>query len=477
MKRARLLSAVMCLPVVVVLISCATDERVAREPGARSAGNGAAQVPSWSRADLDFFLHGSMSTEVVPEAVLRAFIRTYPDLFPSADLSHLGLIPDPAFGWPVGFSRKPVAHLGGLSSVGINCAACHVAEISVAPGAAPVRVLGGTAHFDAEAFFGSVIVATFRTSDPANLKRFLAAYLAEADPAGGEPAQAMFAAAWQRQEQKISAGVSADPFGSKGVAPGALHAITAGELRVNRKRLEGGADLAALAHSTLKLFHNLRAALHVPDQPPEKLPPASGPGRNDAFGLLSAALFGAPQPYSPVKYGLVWNVDQRHWVHWDGNTQSPLGRNLLAALGLGAPLDGKRGRLDFALVRRHTEMTEHIRPPRFPATVNGVAAARGQIIYLTHCASCHDGRESDARLHEPRVVGTDPARAVAFSPAQAARRAAHGRSHSSAVGVRMISRRWASRMTGRISWTRRPRATRTPVTPTARSCPRRRSAT
>ena len=50
-----------------------------------------------------------MSTEVVPETVLRAFIRTYPDLFPSQDLSHLGLIPDPEFGWPIGFSRKEVS--------------------------------------------------------------------------------------------------------------------------------------------------------------------------------------------------------------------------------------------------------------------------------------------------------------------------------------------------------------------------------
>ena len=54
-----------------------------------------------------------MGTEVVPEVVLGAFIRIYPDLFPSRDLSHLGLIPDPAFGWPVGFSRRPVGHLGG----------------------------------------------------------------------------------------------------------------------------------------------------------------------------------------------------------------------------------------------------------------------------------------------------------------------------------------------------------------------------
>src|SRR5437868_8909850 len=38
-----------------------------------------------SAEDLDFFLHGSMSTEVVPERVLRAFIKIYPDLFPASD--------------------------------------------------------------------------------------------------------------------------------------------------------------------------------------------------------------------------------------------------------------------------------------------------------------------------------------------------------------------------------------------------------
>ena len=29
-------------------------------------------VPTWSRPDMDFFLHGSMSTEMAPERVLRA---------------------------------------------------------------------------------------------------------------------------------------------------------------------------------------------------------------------------------------------------------------------------------------------------------------------------------------------------------------------------------------------------------------------
>src|SRR4051812_42987451 len=87
-----------------------------------------AQIPKWSADDLDFFLHGSMSTEVVPERVLRAFMKIYPDLFPASDLAYLGLIPDPAFGWPIGFSRKAeVKHLGGLSAVGTKFADSHPA--------------------------------------------------------------------------------------------------------------------------------------------------------------------------------------------------------------------------------------------------------------------------------------------------------------------------------------------------------------
>src|SRR5262249_52727052 len=160
-----------------------------------------------------------------------------------------------------------------------------------------------------------------------------------------------------------------------------------------------------------KLFHNMRAALHIPDQLPEKVPPASGPGRNDAFGLLSAVLFNSPQPYAPVKYGLVWNLDQRHWVHWDGNTQSPIGRNLLAALGLGAPLQGRRAYLDFALVQRQTDLSERIRAPRYPSAIDEAAAQRGAAHYQVRCASCHDGPERDGRLHALSEIGTEPHRA------------------------------------------------------------------
>src|SRR5437899_3285116 len=107
MKPKPLLSTVIFL-LVFALTCCSTSADT-------KTGVETTQVPEWSASDLEFFLHGSMSTEVVPEAVLRAFISTYPDLFPNKDLGNLGLLPDSGFGWPIGFSRRPVRHLGGLS--------------------------------------------------------------------------------------------------------------------------------------------------------------------------------------------------------------------------------------------------------------------------------------------------------------------------------------------------------------------------
>lgn len=427
----------------------------------KADGVDTAQVPKWSSDDLKFFLHGSMSTEVVPESVLRAFIKIYPDLFPSQDLAHLGMIPDPDFGWPIGLSRKEVKHLGGLPSLGLNCASCHVAEIRSSKDAAPVRVLGVTSHFDAEAYFGAVIVATFRTADPANMKRFAGAYLESVDPDVDESTQTLLAEEWEKQREKIDATMKADPFGSKGVEPGALHQIEPGVLILDDEILEHEKDLAAFAHSILRLFHNMRAALHVPDQPPEKAPPSSGPGRNDAFGLLSAGLFNAPQPYAPVKYGLVWNVGKRRWVHWDGNTQSPLGRNLLASLGLGAPLDGKQGALDFALVKRQTDLTEMIQAPRYPFKIDEAAAKRGAAHYTANCVSCHGGNESDKRLYSVAEVGTDPHRAELFTKDQAARfnkflaeLKTAGYQPAKEDGLRGTGKYWAASMEG--VWARSP---------------------
>ena len=399
---------------------------------------------------MDFFLHGSMGTEVVPESVLRAFIKTYSDLFPTSDFSYLGLIPDSRFGWPIGLSRKNVRHLGGLSAVGINCASCHVAQITSTSETEPIRILGATSHFDVEAFFGSILTATFRSSDPGNMKKLLCIYL-NAEPKA-------FDAAWRNQEDKIVAIMKNDPFGANDVEPGELHNIDNAEVQ---QSFDTNIDLAACAHSMLKLFHNMRAALHVPDQAPETAPPSSGPGRNDAFGLLAASLLHAPQPYSPIKVGLVWNIDRRTWVHWDGNTKSPISRNLLASLGLGAPLHAKYADLEFATVKRQTDLSEKIRAPRYPFKVDNKSAQRGASLFATNCNSCHGGPESDERLYSVSEVGTDPHRAEMFTQRLAdgfnkflAELEAEGYQPPKELGVRSTGKYFAATLNG--VWARSP---------------------
>jgi len=421
-----------------------------------------AQVPTWTKDDMNFFLHGSMSTEVVPEAVLRAFIKTYPDLFSTADLSHLGLTPDPVFGWPIGFSRKPVKHLGGLEAVGINCASCHVAQITSSSSKEPIRILGVTSHFNVEAFFNSVLIATFKTSDPTNMKQFLKAYVAEVE---GKDAKnsAIFDDEWDKETKQIADVISSDPFGSKGVKPGELHAISPEDVQPDLEKL-GSHDLApfaVLAQNMLKLFHNMRAALHVPDKPPEKVPPASGPGRNDAFGILAASLLHSPTPYAPIKFGLVWNVGQRTWVHWDGNTRSPISRNLLASLGLGGPMHGKHGDLVFADVNRQTDLSEEIAPPKYPFKIDNEAAKRGAPLFAKNCNSCHGGPESDKRLFGVADVGTDPRRAEMFTQKLAdgfneflAELETEGYKPPKEVGVRSTGKYWAATLSG--VWARSP---------------------
>ena len=58
--------------------------------------------------------------------------------------------------------------------------------------------------------------------------------------------------------------------------------------------------------------------------------PRPGPGRVDAFANARLFLFAdadARPPSAPVRYPAIWALDNRHWVHWDGNTNSIAERN------------------------------------------------------------------------------------------------------------------------------------------------------
>ena len=119
-----------------------------------------------------------------------------------------------------------------------------------------MRVLGLTSHFDAEAFYGAVIAATFKTAEPGNMKTFLAEYLDQCDPERNARRRSArrkeFDSLWEHQVDKIAAAMSADAAEAHDAGPGGLFEIAPQDVQLDTKRLHKGVDLAALATSMLK---------------------------------------------------------------------------------------------------------------------------------------------------------------------------------------------------------------------------------
>src|SRR5205085_1358283 len=131
------------------------------------------------------------------------------------------------------------------------------------------------------------------------------------------------------------------------------------------------------------------------------------------------------------------------------------------ALGLGAPMIGKHGQLDFALVKRQTDLSETIRPPHYPFGIDRAIAKNGAKLYQIQCASCHDGPEDDNRLHAVSEVGTEPQRAQLFTQVQAdrfnkflAELETPGYNPADVPGLRSTQKYWAASLAG--VWARSP---------------------
>jgi hypothetical protein len=151
-----------------------------------------------------------------------------------------------------------------------------------------------------------------------------------------------------------------------------------------------------------------------------------GPGRVDAFGAARNLLFpkNAMRMQSPVSFPFIWDVpdttQQRAgaeavWIHYDGNTNSILERNIGQALGMGAVFDPKtyESTLRIANLHRLEVLTHKLSAPKWPSDLLGAADAKkaeaGQKIFDDTCRDCHQNR-----LYALIDVGTDPQRANSF---------------------------------------------------------------
>ncbi len=208
---------------------------------------------------------------------------------------------------------------------------------------------------------------------------------------------------------------------AKTMQDGGLGQVVTKDLAAKREEIKQGiADATvdiALVQARLEFLKKL-AKMHES----ETILP--GPGRIDAFGSIRDMVMPVSDiipTTSPVSYPHLWQVGQTKWLHWDGNTNTLLQRNIGQAMGLGAVYDPKT-KTSTVLPRELyilDELTRKLKPPAWPAAVlgaiDGEKAARGKALYATHCLQCHTRPDNPdvatrEKIYGLKEIGTDPTR-------------------------------------------------------------------
>jgi hypothetical protein len=332
-------------------------------PSVQSRAEASYLDQGWGYDTAQWWYHVSQGTVFMPYQWFTALEQASGDeLFAATDhLERLGFLADLASsanprGLPVGFSLRqldfPSKEYWKGEWVGFACAACHTGQLRYH--GQQIRIEGGPSHLDIETFgdeLGAALAAT----------------------AASAPKFARFA------KRVLETGVA--------ITPDQLQASFALFLR------EQGAR-----NSLFEAAQN--AASEVPTR--------SGLGRLDAVNrggnLLLSAPLGEPKNYvpttAPVSYPALWDTPYFDWVLYNASIRQPLARNVVEALGVGAPIDPKtflsdkivHGVLMDNVVSIHRSLTK-LESPRWPEDLLGKIdldkARRGETIYLQTCAGCH----------------------------------------------------------------------------------------
>jgi mono/diheme cytochrome c family protein len=402
----------------VWLVACS---RKGSEQPAASALDVIYSANGWSQAERDQYYHLAEGSELMPYALLANLQSTKTGAPFLQNMARFGFLPDhtgPAnpLGLPVGLtvSLSRDAAKAGIEIVGFNCAACHVAELTYR--GKRVRIDGAPAMVDLQGYqveFKESLDAALKS--PAKLLALIVA-MEKARNTPDTPASENTGSYAREPEVKsagnVQAAPNADPSfhsvpsavadAAKPAAPGTF-----------RERLK--TDIAILK---VRLAHVKNGKLLVDGTEP-------GPGRIDAFGAARNLLF--PQyglkMQSPVSFPFIWNVpdnigrkpEKFQWIHYDGNTNSILERNIGQALGMGAVFDPATHESTLRIGNLHQleVLTHKLQPPKWPADVLGAIdenkAQQGEQIFNQKCLVCHQDK-----MFAQMQVGTDPNRANSF---------------------------------------------------------------
>ncbi len=410
-----------------------------------------AQNQGLTPAELQDWYHLSQGTEVFPYRFLRA-IKDFDTGKPFIeDLDRFGFILDPKseYGVPIGMSVSDTRDLrfAGVKMIGLNCSACHTAEMTFQN--KRVRFDGGTNMLNANAFSDGIKDSIEKTlGSPLELLAFIsrlaeqelearaddskAARLglsllnksapftrksadllgklaAKTPPVGdlllASAAKKLIAQELARDPLKLRKGMITrkdDPRlpDAKAKLEAELAAPRASlKLGAALSLLPGQADIADSLHQIITTVRLLRARFEIltqPDGAPGKRLLA-GHGRVDAFGAARNRLFPAnPITLSaPVRFPFLWEIPVISWYHWDGNTTSALERNVGEAIGVGVvvDMDTKESTLQLDNLITLEGYATNLPVPAWPEDVFGKIdrdlAKQGEKWFGTHCAKCH----------------------------------------------------------------------------------------
>jgi hypothetical protein len=352
----------------------------------------------WSADTIDRWHFISQGTTLFPYEWFLALQRL-PDqelIRSPGNMQRLGFLNEPADqnnnpdGLPVGlyklavdFDYRKYACWKG-NWLGLGCSGCHTGQVNYH--GQQIRIEGGPAHIDIQAFVGQI-----KSSFGATMQ--------------DQQALANFVA-------RVTARVKAPPADVQ----------------------KGLACYVKFATDEAKFYSKVDPG------------PLPGFGRLDAHGQGLNQLLAMPldevknyaPPTAPVRYPALWDTPRFNYVLYNGSIRQPLARNVIEALGVLAPIQYETmlgADVVHAIAMDNViwgqRMLMNLQSPAWPEAILGrldlKKVARGRQLYVSECADCHDTRPAGMRpqrgaCNEVRIsmvdldkIGTDPEQATTFN--------------------------------------------------------------
>ena len=388
------------------------------------------EQPTWIPNGLTYaeraeYYHLPEGSELIPYVVLANITSVKTGKPFLEQMERFGFVPDiqsttNRHGLPIGLTtvRSRDQSITGLEMAGFNCAACHVGKMTYR--GKSIVIDGAPSLLNLQAYqleLKDSLDATLK--NPAKTMALVVEIDREmraADTPTPEKAVSYAADPALKTAGNVDAAPTADPQFQN--VPSAAADVT--RPATPRNALTFADRLTwDVAFLKARLAYLKNGKLLFDGTEP-------GPGRIDAFGAARNILFprDAIRMQSPVSYPFIWDVpDPLHqqvkgedaWIHYDGNTNSLLERNIGQAVGMGAVFDPitYKSTLRMANLHELEVLTRKLKAPVWPAEILGPVdkgkAKTGEQIFDAACADCHRNR-----LFPLTVAGTDPNRANSF---------------------------------------------------------------